>query len=186
MAQDPDQQQYICYKCKETKIRMLMTKQRATLCKICDAAQTKIKHDAWKLKNSASDWQRPIVAWCPACEDFLDGSCFSLARSNFNGLRAYCKYHEILKGLDLRNKNRRVPLHIELTKEQVYKLIIKPCHYCGVLEDKMGIDRVDNNQGYILNNCVPACWGCNQLKGKMDASKFLEQVAKIYIYRMNQ
>ena len=27
-----------------------------------------------------------------------------------------------------------------------------------------GIDRVDNEKGYLLNNSVPCCWGCNSMK----------------------
>jgi hypothetical protein len=28
-----------------------------------------------------------------------------------------------------------------------------------------GVDRIDNSRGYLLDNCVPCCWDCNQMKG---------------------
>lgn len=43
-----------------------------------------------------------------------------------------------------------------------------------------GIDRVDNNKGYTLNNCVPCCKTCNQAKHRLSQEYFIEWVEKIY------
>ena len=40
------------------------------------------------------------------------------------------------------------------------------CFYCGK-PGPNGIDRVDNNKGYELSNCVPCCKHCNYVKGAL-------------------
>lgn len=45
---------------------------------------------------------------------------------------------------------------------------------------KNGIDRIDNNKLYINNNCVPACWSCNKLKGTFSVDKFLKTIKLIF------
>jgi hypothetical protein len=47
-----------------------------------------------------------------------------------------------------------------------------------------GLDRVDNNRGYTIDNIVPCCGPCNWMKRAMTADSFLEHVAKIYRHSM--
>lgn len=42
-----------------------------------------------------------------------------------------------------------------------------------------GIDRVDNNVGYTIDNCVPCCSICNRMKGDMSTDDFLAHVKRI-------
>lgn len=64
-----------------------------------------------------------------------------------------------------------------LTKEQFKELTRGNCVYCGVEPKQIvkvktcigsyiynGIDRIDSNKGYILDNCVPCCRKCNNNK----------------------
>lgn len=75
---------------------------------------------------------------------------------------------------------KRRGIAMELTEEEFTKIIeIGICKYSGT-EGKMGIDRVDNNKGYIQNNCVPCCWKCNQMKGQMTEQEFEDHITKIY------
>ena len=46
-----------------------------------------------------------------------------------------------------------------------------------------GIDRVNNNIGYILNNCVACCKYCNIAKGVRTITEFLEHVQSIVIHQ---
>jgi hypothetical protein len=39
------------------------------------------------------------------------------------------------------------------------------CVYCGCISMKLGLDRKDNEQGYIKDNVVPCCKRCNKVKG---------------------
>lgn len=69
-----------------------------------------------------------------------------------------------------------------LTLEQFEEITSQPCHYCGgYTENKefCGIDRVDNDVGYVLENCVPCCFRCNAWKGKLTTEEFLNHAKDI-------
>lgn len=42
-----------------------------------------------------------------------------------------------------------------------------------------GIDRIDNNLGYTLNNCVTCCTQCNYMKRAYSQQEFIEQCIRI-------
>lgn len=82
-----------------------------------------------------------------------------------------------------------------LTFPEFKKLITDPCHYCGIVGSRAkkrtckmvtkyihinGIDRVDNNKGYILDNCVTACRTCNQAKHTNDVNYFKSWIERTY------
>lgn len=76
----------------------------------------------------------------------------------------------------LGNKHRE-RVDVQLTYEEFYELCKIPnCHYCYIpiirtlKRGEKGykgyfIDRKDNDKPYVLDNCVPCCWKCNQTKG---------------------
>ena len=61
----------------------------------------------------------------------------------------------------------------KLTFEEFCDLVSKACKYCGEENIVNGIDRVDNTKGYILENCVPCCELCNQMKLNHTVDKFI-------------
>ncbi len=81
-------------------------------------------------------------------------------------------------------KSRNIPWHIN--KEQYKALINNTCNYCtGQLPVKgVGLDRIDNNQGYVIDNVVPCCEACNSIKGKYLSKVEMEIAMKaILIFR---
>lgn len=66
-----------------------------------------------------------------------------------------------------------------IPREEFDCLVHLPCYYCGDMTDINGIDRVDNNKGYISGNCVPCCKTCNFMKGKLSYDKFIEKIKQI-------
>ena len=56
----------------------------------------------------------------------------------------------------------------------------KDCYYCGSSIETVGIDRVDNNRGYEIDNCVSCCITCNKAKNKMPQEDFYKWVFKLY------
>ena len=77
-------------------------------------------------------------------------------------------------------------LVFELSFEQFKKIVFKRCYYCGQFsenKDFCGIDRVDNNVGYTLENCVSCCDICNEMKMARKEKEFLKHIEKIYLYR---
>lgn len=102
---------------------------------------------------------------------------------SFRGLlRSY------IKGAKQRN------IVFELSDDEFRTITKQNCFYCQRPPERQfkikdlntqpyiynGIDRVDNSIGYIFENCVPCCWDCNNMKGSMDYSKFLNQIEIIF------
>lgn len=104
-------------------------------------------------------------------------------------------------------KNARVRnLSFELSKIQFKELVQQNCYYCNTEPSNVctpysktysktktgeeskklasftynGIDRLDNNIGYLMDNCVPCCKTCNLAKGKMVDRMFIEWIKKTY------
>jgi hypothetical protein len=66
-------------------------------------------------------------------------------------------------------------IEFNLSKQQVTDLVSKNCHYCDEMNDKgvNGIDRIDNDIGYIIDNSVPCCTVCNYMKGELSKANFI-------------
>jgi len=81
-------------------------------------------------------------------------------------------------------------LAFELSLRHFLAFTSAVCHYCGSAPEKEerhepsvykynGIDRKDNTKGYLLDNCLPCCWKCNNAKGSLSYQDFLEMITKI-------
>lgn len=119
-------------------------------------------------------------------------------------------YNRIEKTYQRNAKNRKIPYI--LSKEQFRFLISQNCHWCGeepkpknhyysdgdrnrigieVTEEWAkkqwvlvnGIDRVDSSLGYRIENCVPCCFLCNEMKMDKSEIEFLEHMEKIYNFQ---
>lgn len=79
-----------------------------------------------------------------------------------------------------------------LSDQEAYALMQSNCHYCNsepsnerkdyTYEESTkysGIDRIDNEQGYTKENCVPCCKMCNFLKKDYDQKFFLNHIRKM-------
>lgn len=91
------------------------------------------------------------------------------------------------------DKAKRRSHEFELTLSQFITIVGQDCHYCGAAPAMPvrsrrkrtaaslmnGIDRVDNSVGYVLDNCVPCCTWCNEMKRHRPQSDFLEHVRRI-------
>lgn len=49
-----------------------------------------------------------------------------------------------------------------------------------------GIDRIDNNTGYELNNCVPCCSFCNFIKSDMDSKEWVAWINRLVKFRIDK
>lgn len=56
-----------------------------------------------------------------------------------------------------------------------------PCYYCGDKHTTIGIDRLDNKQGYRINNVVSCCKICNIAKSDNTFETFLDKCRKIVL-----
>ncbi len=81
-----------------------------------------------------------------------------------------------------KSKNRS----FKLSFKQFKKLCLSKCTYCGAPPEDgyehsyknlrfriNGIDRLDNNKGYVKTNCLACCTYCNYAKKDMDMALWL-------------
>lgn len=79
-----------------------------------------------------------------------------------------------------------------LTFKGFKKLIERNCYYCKAEPSSKafkdtphievlinGIDRLNNNSGYVSGNCVPCCSVCNKMKGTLSFASFMEKIESI-------
>lgn len=90
-------------------------------------------------------------------------------------------------------------LFFDLEFHEFVSIISEPCFYCGQeysrllrtsngkyhyyksrLVPRNGVDRIDNDVGYIKENCVPCCTMCNSMKMHMPLEDFFIRVSRIY------
>jgi hypothetical protein len=91
---------------------------------------------------------------------------------------------------------KRRNIEFSISKETFKDLCGKSCHYCGSLEVRKtccsglvycakfnGIDRVDNNLGYIDSNCVSCCPTCNYAKRELSYNKFKKWIERLVEFK---
>lgn len=127
-------------------------------------------------------------AWCSSCKRFLPISEFRKNSSRKSGVRSSCKSCDKIRDNSIngryksykRNARQR-GIKFEITKEDFAKIIVKRCKYCGDYGAPYnGIDRVDNNQGYTLQNCVPCCEWCNKIKMSHTVEDMVNHINKMH------
>lgn len=67
-----------------------------------------------------------------------------------------------------------------LTEEQFKMFWRKSCSYCGDIIETIGIDRIDSNKPYEIDNCKSCCSECNRMKMELSEENFLKMIKKIY------
>lgn len=98
--------------------------------------------------------------------------------------------------LKYKQQAKRRGILFSLNLEDFLKITSTKCFYCNSTpytflgkrrEDSLygyykynGIDRVDNEKDYSLENSVPCCTICNRMKGTFTQEIFLKQVRKIH------
>lgn len=90
---------------------------------------------------------------------------------------------------DIRQKAKQRGKVWTLTAEEAFKLITSECNYCGYTPNwpvsRVGIDRVDNTTGYIIENCVSCCEHCNSAKKSRTLEEFIEWIKAIHARLVN-
>lgn len=114
-------------------------------------------------------------------------SCGCLSKYDHGSIienRLYSRYKRIAEKRNLTFK---------LSIREFLKLTIQRCYYCNMLPFNIlknknghgkyiynGVDRLNNEKGYTIKNCVPCCKICNRMKLNMSENEFLNHIDKIY------
>ena len=83
--------------------------------------------------------------------------------------------------------------NFDISKSLFRQLVVQPCYYCGELPSNVcksnkntkgvfvynGLDRIQNEIGYIPDNVVPCCSRCNYVKATLSVSEFIDHCKKI-------
>jgi hypothetical protein len=61
---------------------------------------------------------------------------------------------------------QRKGIEFSITREYAYALVRSRCYICGGIESSgiVGLDRIDNDEGYTYSNTVACCGHCNTCK----------------------
>jgi len=134
--------------------------------------------------NSFDNWMSVKCSDCKRREKIMDhvGERYVLKRIRSDAAR----------------NNREFALDLQWIIDHIHK----PCHYCGRVDTNSitvkskvpgkvlikdfrynGVDRVQNEHGYILDNCVPCCFVCNRAKQSMTYEEFMEWIRNLVAYR---
>lgn len=70
-------------------------------------------------------------------------------------------------------------IEFRLSIEQFKQFWQKPCHYCKDKIETIGLDRVDNDKGYLINNVVSCCVTCNWMKRNLSKDIFIDHCRKV-------
>ena len=98
---------------------------------------------------------------------------------------------EIMRGYKKQAKERG--LEFSLTQKQFEEITQKDCYYCGAKPNNIwkntkcngnfiynGIDRIDSNKGYTIDNIVSCCKICNYAKRNLTLEEFQSWIERIY------
>lgn len=111
-----------------------------------------------------------------------------------NSMNVTLKWEEILYNRHISHcKGRKIENFLNLQEFTNY--LKKDCYYCkdspsnickykqntfNFYSEYQGIDRVDSNKGYSVDNCVPCCRHCNWGKYNQDIEIFENRIVKMY------
>jgi len=125
-----------------------------------------IQRKTWRIQNlkQARDLDK---------EDYNKNKEAHLIRSK--------KYSKTIKGKYNQYKNsatqRKIEFGLSLIEfESFWNL---SCSYCGNDIETIGIDRIDNELGYTLDNCCSCCYRCNIAKMNFNLDNILNHITKI-------
>lgn len=100
-----------------------------------------------------------------------------------HGSDRYCEYR-----LGAKTRN----LIFQLTPDEFKNIVKQKCHYCGGFSIDSnpksrgnGIDRKNNNIGYVIENCVSCCVNCNYMKKAMPYNDYIKHIRRSYKHTKN-
>lgn len=85
-----------------------------------------------------------------------------------------------------RRDAKRRGIEFSITPELFKSKWGKPCFYCGGDISLIGLDRVNNDLGYVDGNVVSCCRACNAMKSAMGVGEFYDRCDRVVIHRQRK
>lgn len=162
------------------------------------------------VESSYSLWDDPTIKVCTKCKSPRRIRDYYKQTGTKTGYRHVCKPCQYKpKPKKCRSKEEGIYRHIyrqylhsarhrelefNLTEQDITKLVSRDCHHCGGAPTKYspfdkrwfilknGIDRLDNNKGYTMSNCVPCCATCNYSRQDLSVDEWIAHCTKVIVY----
>jgi hypothetical protein len=127
---------------------------------------------------------------CTKCKIEKPLLSFSKNKRRKNGLQPRCKLCDYtrLKTWRAANKEAQVKSNNKLKYNNAYIsfddyniLVSLNCFYCNseLSPAGKGLDRIDSSKGYTIENCVPCCHMCNNIKNAHSLDKLIQHLPKM-------
>lgn len=198
----------VCSTCKKELSISMFTNDSTTKtglsasCKDCQRAQRKRrkdKIDKWfeenkeRVKEKQHEYSMTHAvekkAYNDAHKEYFKQKrkeYYDLHKKEFSVKRQ--KYTHSLKGRYNKYQKGAEPrgLSFSLSLEEFDEITKQPCFYCGDLpEDQFGnkftgVDRIDSDKGYEIDNVIPSCPICNRMKSDYDFLEWIVHLKKIF------
>ena len=130
---------------------------------------------------------------CPRCKETKPFSEWHKDKHKKDGVRSYCKVCACAEARS-RTKSpkakfsnykagaKRRGYAFDLTFTEFMSYWKEPCDYCGDAIETIGLDRIDNELGYSIDNVKSCCFTCNHAKDVMGEAQFLMWIEKVYTH----
>ena len=160
---------------------------KCTKCKI-------LKEESFFYKDSAK--KDLLSSECKNCTD-IRNNLYKINNKEKYSLqrKVYTKEHKEEKSLydkQYRHKietrykrcqfdSKRRNISFNLTFDQFVEITSNSCYYCKSFDERnfCGIDRVDSNIGYVVQNCVACCKTCNYMKLELTVEQWMNHMKKV-------
>lgn len=169
------------------------------------AVENRERYGQWQVEARVEGSTRKVVARCLDCNQTYEVDLYHLRRKDRACLRCRSCNNIVISvsnrlGVgehlvnmqcrDYRKNAEARGIEWALSDEQVKRLVLSDCYYCGTVPNRRvesswdvifvnGIDRVDNNNGYLESNCVSCCKDCNYAKRTMSAQEYIILCKKV-------
>lgn len=131
-----------------------------------------------------------MIKICSKCKLEKTDDSFHKRNDRKSGLRSKCIDCEVLyrnsierqlpqKLIEYRSGAKRRGIDFSLTLEEFTSLWQEPCSYCGSEIETIGLDRIENNKSYSIDNVTTCCALCNVMKMALPKDVFIEHCIKI-------
>lgn len=125
------------------------------------------------------------ITFVKRCEHIL-----TFNNEKFNDVNIYGKLnykhfpdHNCATYKSYEDRAKKKGLAFELSIAMYDELTAMDCYICGKensISHSNGIDRLDNEVGYIVDNCYPCCGECNYMKKNLSLEEFFVKIYEIY------